>query len=62
MLAGMSNDAKLTAGVGLLSLAIIGSAWIMSYAMISLGEVVLVELRDLRGTLERVACGEFARQ
>ncbi len=62
MLAGMSNDAKLIAGVGLLSLAIIGSAWITSYAMISLGEIVLVELRDLRSVLERVACGEFARQ
>ncbi len=57
----MSSDAKWIVGAGLVSLAIIGSAWILSYALIEMLGGIRVDLRDLRDSVERAACGELAR-
>ena len=58
----MSNDAKMIVVVGAIVSSIFGSAWIVSNVMIRLTEVVRTDLRDLRDSLERAACGELARQ
>ncbi|MCY4026798.1 MAG: hypothetical protein OXH75_10870 [Acidobacteria bacterium] len=57
----MSSDAKWIVGAGLVSLAIIGSAWILSYALIEMLGGIRADLRDLRDSVERAACGELAR-
>ena len=58
----MSSDAKWIVGAGLVSLAIIGSAWMLSYALIELLGGIRADLRDLRDSLEQAACGELARR
>ena len=58
----VSNDAKMIVVVGAIVSSIFGSAWIVSNVMIRLTEVVRTDLRDLRDSLERAACGELARQ
>ena len=57
----MSSDAKWVVGVGAIVIAILGSAWIVSHVMITLAGMVRTDLHDLRESLERAACGEFAR-
>ena len=57
----MSSDAKWVIGVAAIVLSIFGSAWMVSDVMIRLAGVVREDLHDLRESLERAACGEFAR-
>ena len=56
----MSSDAKWVVGVGAIVVAILGAAWIVSHVMITLAGMVRSDLHDLRESLERAACGEFA--
>ena len=58
----MSSDATRIVGSGLIALAIIGSAWMLSYALIELLGGIRADLRDLRDSLEQAACGELARR
>ena len=57
----MSNDVKLTVGVGVIVVAIFGSAWLVSHVMIELAGVVRADLQALRESMEAIACGELAR-
>ena len=57
----MSSDAKWVIGVAAIVLAIFGSAWMVSDVMIRLAGIVREDLHELRESLERAACGEFAR-
>ena len=57
----MSSDAKWVVGVGAIVVAILGAAWIVSHVMITLAGMVRTDLHDLRESLERAACGEFAQ-
>ena len=58
----VSSDATRIIGSGLIALAIIGSAWMLSYALIELLGGIRADLRDLRDSLEQAACGELARR
>ena len=57
----MSSDAKWFIGLATIVLAILGSALIVSNVMITLAGMVREDLHSLRESLERAACGEFAR-
>ena len=57
----MSSDAKWVIGVAAIVLAIFGSAWMVSDVMIRLAGIVREDIHELRESLERAACGEFAR-
>ena len=57
----VSSDAKWVIGLAAIVLAILGSAFIVSNVMITLAGMVREDLHDLRESLERAACGEFAR-
>ena len=54
------NDARWIIAVTAVVVALFGSAWITTNVMITLAGVVREDLHELRDTLERVACGEFA--
>lgn len=58
----MSNDAKLVIAGAAIVCAIFGAAWVVSTVMIEVTVGVREDLRDLRDSLERAACGELARQ
>ena len=55
------NDARWIIAVTAVVVALFGSAWITTNAMITLAGVVREDLHELRDTLERVACGELAQ-
>ena len=57
----MSGDAKWALGVGAVVVAVFCAAWIVSHVLITLGTVIRADLHELRESLERAACGEFAR-
>ena len=57
----MSSDAKWVIGIAAIVMAIFGSTWMVSDVMIRLTAVLREDLRELRETLERAACGEFAQ-
>ncbi len=57
----MSGDAKWALGVGTVVVAVFCAAWIVSHVLITLGTVIRSDLHELRESLERAACGEFAR-
>ena len=58
--ARMNSNIKWIVGFTYISVAIIGSAWSVNNVVITLAGQVRGDLHDLRETLERVACGEFA--
>jgi len=57
----VSGDAKWALGVGAVVVAVLCAAWIVSHVLITLGTVIRADLHELRESLERAACGEFAR-
>ena len=57
----MNNETKWIVGFALVSFAIVGSAGLVSFALIEVLGGIRLDLRELRDSLERAACGEFAR-
>ena len=58
----MNSDVKWIIGIAAIIVAIFGAAYIVSDVIITLAGAIRQDLHDLRDTLERVACGEFAER